>query len=380
MSVWIRDLFVKSKKRTDHSFGDARNSRSRNIAVYVRLLPNLSCLVAIIAHPHHVVAGHQTDAATAIVNTTHRAHGTHGDQARRVRVAHRFAISSSLPFHFSLSSVSSLLKLFGMAGLTTTLGTAEMTLLLAHITAKKVLPKQIQSTDRYRVKEDDDSKRYTIENVNQPHAVAAASSSANLIPPTSEPRQVVLDHRIARRLFYLARRLKQVWGRSLLQLYQLDCTFIDRNLGTPDALDRSKGPYLFVCLNQVSLLESAVLPVAPHFPTSFLMNWEFCLLPFLGWNLYLTGIAIDRANRESSQRGANQVIREMVEMKKSFYMSIEGKRSEDGRLNEFKRGAAYIAIAAQATIVPITTRGMREVLPFGDWRVRPGKIELTFQK
>lgn len=194
-----------------------------------------------------------------------------------------------------------------------------------------------------------------------------------------------LDHPVAQQLLAASAALKRAWARSLLRIYSLQLSFVDRNVGTPYALDASplapRGPFLFVHLNQNSLLESAVFPSVPApFPTSFLMNWEFTLIPFLGWNLRMTGVTIDRANAAQARAGVDAVVRMMREEGRSVYMSIEGHRSESGALHPYKNGAAVIAIQSQATIVPVISRGLREALPFGDWRVRPGKVEVIYER
>jgi 1-acyl-sn-glycerol-3-phosphate acyltransferase len=111
------------------------------------------------------------------------------------------------------------------------------------------------------------------------------------------------------------------------------------------------------------------------------MNWEFALLPFIGWNLRMTGISIDRADPVNAKAGADAVVHAMREQGHSFFMSVEGRRSEDGGLQPFKHGAAVMAIRAGATIVPVITHGVREALPFGDWRVRAGsRVRVVYER
>jgi 1-acyl-sn-glycerol-3-phosphate acyltransferase len=57
-----------------------------------------------------------------------------------------------------------------------------------------------------------------------------------------------------------------------------------------------------------------------------------------------------------------------------MYISVEGKRSLDGRRGRFYHGTAALALASKATIVPIVLTGAREVLPVGAVRPRPGHI------
>lgn len=59
-------------------------------------------------------------------------------------------------------------------------------------------------------------------------------------------------------------------------------------------------------------------------------------------------------------------------------MSIEGKRSKDGCLNPFKKGPVVLAIQSQAIIFPVIVHGSNHCLPFGEWKIRPGKVTMKF--
>ena len=54
----------------------------------------------------------------------------------------------------------------------------------------------------------------------------------------------------------------------------------------------------------------------------------------------------------------------------------EGGRSEDGQLQDFMSGAFYLAIKAQADIVPMALAGTYEMLPMNTWHVKPRPIYL----
>ena len=209
-------------------------------------------------------------------------------------------------------------------------------------------------------------------------------------------RGLDLDHAFCRQLLRHCLHLKRLWARSLLRIYSLHFEFEDRNAGTPWAISDinptpastssgiSQGPYLFVHLNQSCMLESAVFPCAPagRFPGHFLMNREFAMLPFLGWSLWLSGgVSIDRADKVQAKLGVERVVESMRREGRSYYMSIEGHRSETGALHRYKNGAALIAIRAGATIVPVISKGLREALPYGDWRVRPhSQVKMIYEQ
>ena len=56
----------------------------------------------------------------------------------------------------------------------------------------------------------------------------------------------------------------------------------------------------------------------------------------------------------------------------------EGHRTRDGRLGPFYPGAFRLAIQAGVPVVPMALRGLRNVCPREDWRIRPGHVDVLF--
>ena len=313
---------------------------------------------------------------------------------------------------FSLASAA---RFVAMCGVTAALGSGELALMLSYAAARKVLPAEVRTVSAKHkhmmlhpfpppplpivtgvpfVRTPSPPPTATTTSSNNDATTATSPPALSSLAPSSSSssnpgpdRTVTLDPLLARRLLHAAVRLKRLWARTLLRIYSLNLEFEDRNLVPPaTAIDPDpcvgRGPYLFVHLNQSCLLESAAFPgsPAPFFPPHFLMNYEFTLLPFLGWNLWLSGVTIDRASKPSARQGVHEVVRIMREEGRSVYMSIEGRRSETGALGTFKNGAALIAIQSHATIIPVISKGLRDALPFGQWRVRPANIKLIYER
>ena len=168
------------------------------------------------------------------------------------------------------------------------------------------------------------------------------------------------------------RRLLDRWCRRQLAIFGITVSVTDHNNHGYDRL-----PYLYVILNQTSLCE--VFLIQYTIPTLFevFLNIEYALLPFLGWLLWLKGgVVIVRQWGWQARRGVDNVSRRL-RRGKSFYMSVEGQRSTDGRLHPYRKGAAVMAIQSQATIIPIVIRGAREIMSYGTWRIRPGHAEVV---
>jgi 1-acyl-sn-glycerol-3-phosphate acyltransferase len=135
---------------------------------------------------------------------------------------------------------------------------------------------------------------------------------------------------------------------------------------------------LYVHLNQQTHLASLLYSQGMPMP-SIIMNIEFSLIPFIGWVCRrLDGISIVRERPES----AKAVLKSAVERLRSgenFVISIEGKRSVDGNLSQFKKGPVVIAIEAQCDIIPFMTLGESVIWPSGQLFVTPGgKIDVVF--
>ena len=148
---------------------------------------------------------------------------------------------------------------------------------------------------------------------------------------------------------------------------------------------------LVVLLNQTSLLEVPIVGILSGsrcgcnqcsykpsmMPYCFVFqNIEFALIPFIGWNIGLSGVVIRRGVHRSTRQGVQRVLKRMETFQDSFYMSVEGQRSKDGKLSIFKKGPAIIAIQSQTDIIPISIENAGNLWPYGHWRIRPGQVKI----
>ena len=87
-------------------------------------------------------------------------------------------------------------------------------------------------------------------------------------------------------------------------------------------------------------------------------------IPFLGTHLQRAGhIPVPREDPRASIRALSQAAKIINERHISVLIFPEGGRSENGELQEFKEGAAYIAIKAGIPVVPVALCGTRAILP-----------------
>ena len=103
---------------------------------------------------------------------------------------------------------------------------------------------------------------------------------------------------------------------------------------------------------------------------------ELFRYPFLGWHLKRSGqIPIDAGDARASLRSLTHAS-ESLRHGTPLVVFPEGGRSLTGQLQEFMGGAAYVAIRAQAPIVPIAIVGTDGALPMNSFHLVPGEVEM----
>lgn len=133
-----------------------------------------------------------------------------------------------------------------------------------------------------------------------------------------------------------------------------------------------------ICPNHVSLLDTPVLVGSiPLYSRSFQDLAQF-KIPIYGDFVRVMGqLPVQRGNKELNQRSYAEAAA-MLKGGDSFVVFPEGHRTRDGKLGKFYPGAFRLAIEAGVPILPVVTKGLRNLCPAGEWRLRPGRVEVTF--
>jgi 1-acyl-sn-glycerol-3-phosphate acyltransferase len=109
----------------------------------------------------------------------------------------------------------------------------------------------------------------------------------------------------------------------------------------------------------------------------FLAKEGLFQIPFLGTHLKQAGhIPVPREDPRRAVRTMTRAGRIMREHGVSLLIFPEGGRSHDGVLQPFKEGAAYIAIKAQAPLIPVAIIGTHEVLAMGSAVFHAGRVRV----
>lgn len=165
-------------------------------------------------------------------------------------------------------------------------------------------------------------------------------------------------------------RVARVWSRTLLWAAGVKVE--------TEGMERLRPglPYVMVA-NHLSYMDTPVL--LPNLPVEFrfLAKKGLFQIPFLGWHLHRAGhipvpLGDPRASVKTLTRAAEMIRRRRL----SLLIFPEGGRSMSGELQEFIDGAAYLAIKAQAPIVPVALVGTRGILAMGSGTFHRGLVRI----
>lgn len=140
---------------------------------------------------------------------------------------------------------------------------------------------------------------------------------------------------------------------------------------------RPGASYIF-CINHVSLLDLfVVFQSIPYFHRSFQDEAHF-RIPVYGGCIRVFGqVPVRRGDKEFNRRAFERAA-EMIQGGDSFVVFPEGHRTRDGRLGDFYPGGFRLAKLAGVPVVPMALKGLRNVCPAGDWRIRRGRVDVIF--
>lgn len=159
------------------------------------------------------------------------------------------------------------------------------------------------------------------------------------------------------------------WGRA-----QLAANGVRVTVEGLDQLEPGRS-YVFAS-NHTSFADIWVL--FAHLPGSvrFVAKKELLSVPLFGQAIRASGqIPIDRRNLRDAFAAYDDAAALMARGL-SAIVFVEGTRSRDGKLHEFKKGPFVLAIRSGSPVVPVFIDGTFEALPPGGWYVRPRPVTL----
>ena len=116
-------------------------------------------------------------------------------------------------------------------------------------------------------------------------------------------------------------------------------------------------------------------PACPR-PVNFMAKSELFRIPLLSAFIRRTH-AFPVRRGAADQHALRRAVR-LLQRGQVLLIFPEGTRSADGRLQPFEPGAAFIALASAAAVVPMAIDGADRLLPRGKPILLPGKLRVRF--
>lgn len=108
----------------------------------------------------------------------------------------------------------------------------------------------------------------------------------------------------------------------------------------------------------------------------WVMKAELRKVPVLGIACKRVGhIFVNRSNTKESLDSINQAKKDIVNGTSVIFFP-EGTRSKTGEFGRFKKGAFKFAFDLNLSILPVTIKGAREILPPGGMNLKPGSVQM----
>ena len=144
-------------------------------------------------------------------------------------------------------------------------------------------------------------------------------------------------------------------------------------------IDRAD-PCIFMA-NHESFLDGPLLFMVIPRALRVILKKSVFRLPVVGIGMRHVGfVPVDRKRARGGVRSIDKAAALMNKKGWSFLIFPEGTRSLDGRLQDFKRGGFFLALASGAPIAPVTIGGTFELMPKGSWWVKSGTIRVAFHE
>jgi len=163
--------------------------------------------------------------------------------------------------------------------------------------------------------------------------------------------------------------IARLWARTSLRIAGAPVTVIGRENILPLAIYTS---------NHTSFMDTPVIFGGLPFQFRILAKQSLWKWPFIGWHLHRSG-QIPVEEESGSVAGLNQAIR-ALKSGMPLFIFPEGGRTEDGSLQAFMRGPAYISIRARVPLLPMALIGTYELLPIHTQHFRPRRVTLVIGK
>lgn len=129
-------------------------------------------------------------------------------------------------------------------------------------------------------------------------------------------------------------------------------------------------------VNHASALDIPILYVQLPFQFRIVFKSELLSYPFVGWHLKRSGQVCINQQNPSASIGAIKSALKSLKSGVPLVIFPEGGRCRDGQLQPFLPGAFFLAIKAQAEIVPVALVGTFDLLPMNTYHIKCQPLEM----
>ena len=163
--------------------------------------------------------------------------------------------------------------------------------------------------------------------------------------------------------------LARLWSQLIMKttLSPVQVTGMER-------VDASK-PRVYA-VTHASALDIPILYVHLPFQFRIVFKSELLSYPFVGWHLKRSGqVCINQQNPAASIEAIKSALKSL-RSGMPLVIFPEGGRTRDGQLQPFLPGAFFLAIKAQADIVPVALLGTFDLLPMNSYHIKCQPLEM----
>jgi 1-acyl-sn-glycerol-3-phosphate acyltransferase len=171
-------------------------------------------------------------------------------------------------------------------------------------------------------------------------------------------------------------KFARFWSRLIMKtiLSPVKVTGMNYRGTDHDRIANSK-PRVYA-VTHASALDIPILYVYLPFQFRIIFKSELLAYPFVGWHLRRSGqVCINQQNSAASIGAVKSALRSL-RSGMPLVIFPEGGRSLDGRIQPFLPGAFFLAIKAQADIIPIALVDTFDLLPMNTYHIKCQPLEM----
>lgn len=165
--------------------------------------------------------------------------------------------------------------------------------------------------------------------------------------------------------------LARFWSRLIMKTILSPVKVTGMN---EQAIDNSK-PRVY-SVTHGSALDIPILYVNLPFQFRIIFKSELLAYPFVGWHLKRSGQVCINQQNPSLSIGAIKSALRSLRQGMPLVIFPEGGRTQDGKIQPFLPGAFFLAIKAQADIVPIALIDTFDLLPMNTYHIKCQPLEM----